>query len=108
MKDTIYVFGNWKMNMTEKETTSFFERFMPPYGVIDKNTDHICSVVVFPPYTSIPETRNCVEDYFQRQKPRSPVEWGARRSLCTTWGVYGRNIAPYVARAWMHMGASRT
>lgn len=93
MKNTIYVFGNWKMNMTERETTAFFERFLPSLCVTKKHSDCGCSVVVFPPYTSIPETRSCLERYYLRQKAQSPVEYGAQDVHYAQHGAYTGEIS---------------
>ena len=93
MKDHIFVFGNWKMNMTEKETAAFFERFLPSCHATKTYRDCRCSVVVFPPYTAIPETRNCLERYYQRQKTQSPVAYGAQDVHYAQQGAYTGEIS---------------
>ena len=93
MKDTIYVFGNWKMNMTEKETSAYFERFLSSCCVAKRYPDCGCSVVVFPPYTSIPETRNCLERHYQRQRAQCLVEYGAQDVHYAQQGAYTGEIS---------------
>ncbi len=110
MKDTIYVFGNWKMNMTEKETTAFFERFLPSFSVATNHVKSVCSVVVFPPYTSIPETRNCLKIYSKRLETQSAVEYGAQDVHYAQHGAYTGEISLPMLRelgcTWALLGHS--
>ncbi|MBQ9419748.1 MAG: triose-phosphate isomerase, partial [Synergistaceae bacterium] len=50
MSKKIYLYGNWKMNMTAAETEKFFEEFPAAYDAV-KAED--LEVGIFAPFTSL-------------------------------------------------------
>jgi triosephosphate isomerase len=80
MKRETFIFGNWKMNMTEGDTRNFLDRFLAAYSILMAKTPSTCRTAIFPPYTSIGECRRSCLRYYEEhaESSNSRIEYGAQ------------------------------
>lgn len=74
---SVLIAGNWKMNLTEKETVKFLENFNPEKSNIE--------LLLCPPYIDIPIMRKVLKNSF--------VKWGSQNVYSEKFGAFTGEIS---------------
>lgn len=77
---SVLIAGNWKMNLTEKETVKFLENFNPEKSNIE--------LLLCPPYIDIPIMRKVLKNSF--------VKWGAQNVYSEKFGAFTGEISAHM------------